>query len=122
MVTLEILRGKSDMTDNCNVNVAYFGDQLYALTETNFIRRIDPKDLKTVGPKTNVKDYVVVNHSTAHPHTLPDGSLLNLGNNFEHHRGPRCCVIKIPPTFGKEGKKFCPFDENWPTTVEKYLR
>ena len=29
--TFEMLRGNAEMTDNCNVSVAYFGDQLYAL-------------------------------------------------------------------------------------------
>ena len=81
--TFEVLQGdrNADLTDNCSVNVAYFGDQLYAMTETTYIRRIDPEDLTTLGEKTNLRDYLVVNQATAHPHTLPDGSVLNLGNN-----------------------------------------
>ena len=87
---------KGEFTDNCNINIAYFGDQLYAMTETNFIRRIDPKDLKSIGQKTNLKDYVVVNHATAHPHILPDGSAINLGSRFTEAVPSSCCdMLKL---------------------------
>ena len=36
----------NDMTDNCNVNVGYFGDALYAMTETAYIYKIDPETLE----------------------------------------------------------------------------
>ena len=93
------------MTDNCSVNVAFCGDQLYAMTETNLVRRVDPSDLKTVGKKTNLTKYAAVNHATAHPHVLPDGSVLNMGSNYQHKRGPMYSVYKIPPTFGQEGMR-----------------
>jgi len=45
-----------EMTDNASVNLAYIGgsDKLYALTETNFLRQIDPNTLETIGEKTNI--------------------------------------------------------------------
>ncbi len=95
---------KSDITDNCNVNVAFYGDQLYAMTETNFVRRVDPKTLETNPEKINLSDYLTVNHATAHPHTLPDGSVLNMGNNYKHKKGPHYCIIKVPPTYESDGK------------------
>lgn len=45
---------KGDMTDNCLVSVCHFGDQLYALTETNLMRRIDPETLDCVGEKASL--------------------------------------------------------------------
>ena len=33
------------MTDNCNVNVCYYGDELYAITESPNLQRIDPSSL-----------------------------------------------------------------------------
>lgn len=45
---------KIDMTDNCLVSVCHFGDELYALTETNVMRRVDPETLDTVGEKASL--------------------------------------------------------------------
>lgn len=42
---------KAERTDNCAVNVCYFGDKLYAMTETPFIRQVDPDTLETIGEK-----------------------------------------------------------------------
>ncbi|XP_047468958.1 carotenoid-cleaving dioxygenase, mitochondrial-like [Penaeus chinensis] len=85
------------MTDNCAVNVCFYGDQLFAMTETNKMRRVDPDDLKTVGDKTNVTNYVAVNMATAHPHVEPDGTVYNMGNSFMGAKGPTYNVIKFPP-------------------------
>jgi carotenoid cleavage dioxygenase-like enzyme len=57
-------RSGMEMTDNCSVNVAYYGDQLYAMTETVFLRRIDPDTLKSVGDKTRIKKYCAMNTAT----------------------------------------------------------
>ncbi|KAJ6616396.1 Beta,beta-carotene 15,15'-dioxygenase, partial [Pseudolycoriella hygida] len=88
------------MTDNCSVNVGYYGDQLYAMTETNAIRRIDPTTLKTIGDKTIISKYVAINHATAHPHICDDGTVYNIGTSYQHRKGPHYVVVKIPPTFG----------------------
>ena len=42
-----------DATDNCLVSVCHFGDELYALTETNVMRKIDPETLETLGEKVS---------------------------------------------------------------------
>ncbi|ROT75094.1 hypothetical protein C7M84_006380 [Penaeus vannamei] len=85
------------MTDNCAVNVCFYGDQLFAMTETNKMRRVDPADLKTVGDKTNITNYVAVNMATAHPHVDPDGTVYNMGNSFMGAKGPTYNVIRFPP-------------------------
>jgi len=95
-----------EITDNCSVNVAYYGDQLYAMTETNFVRKFDPTNLDTLGEKTNISDYVAVNTATAHPHVLEDGSIINIGTNFRHKKGPHYCFIKVPPSFNSEKSSF----------------
>ena len=94
---------KEKTTDNCLINVVYYGDELFAMTETLFTRRIDPVTLKTIGKKTRLTDYVAVNQATAHPHVLEDGSVLNIGSNYRHKNGPHYCVIKIPPTYNTNG-------------------
>ncbi|CAG7724263.1 unnamed protein product [Allacma fusca] len=99
------LSGK-DLSDSCSVSVGYYGDQLYAMTETNAIRRIEPMDLKTIGGKTLISDFVAINHATAHPHVSEDGTAYNMENNYRHKKGPHYVVVKIPPTFGSVGTCF----------------
>lgn len=43
------------MTDNCLVNVCQARDQMFALTETCFLRRLDPDSLETVGEKVSLE-------------------------------------------------------------------
>ena len=38
-------------TDNCVVSLVHFGDEMYAMTETPFLRRVDPETLETIGDK-----------------------------------------------------------------------
>jgi carotenoid cleavage dioxygenase-like enzyme len=90
-------------TDNCSVNVAFYGDQLYAMTESVFLRRIDPVTLKTIGEKTRLRDHVCINHATAHPQVLEDGTVLNMGNNYRHKKGPHYCIISVPPSYESSG-------------------
>ncbi|XP_071531273.1 carotenoid-cleaving dioxygenase, mitochondrial-like [Panulirus ornatus] len=88
---------KVDPTDNCVVNVCHYGDQLYALTETKNMRRIDPETLATVGEKTKLDQYIAVNTATAHPHVDPDGTVYNMGNSYANKKGPTYNIIKFPP-------------------------
>ncbi len=97
-------KGTAPMTDNCSVNVGYYGDQLYAMTETNAIRRIDSETLKTIGDKTVISKYVAINHATAHPQVCKDGTVYNIGTSYQHSKGPHYVVVKIPPTFGNTGQ------------------
>ena len=99
----KVVLEKEDLTDNCSVNIAFFGDQLYAMTESLFIRRIDPKTLETIGNKTRLGDFVAINHATAHPHILEDGTALNMGNNYRHKNGPHYCIIEVPPSYESSG-------------------
>lgn len=99
------------MTDNCAINVCFYGDQLFAMTETNKMRRVDPENLMTVGEKTNISDYVAVNMATAHPHVDPDGTVYNMGTTFGA-MGPTYAVIAFPPEKTlSNGKKLSTFDQ-----------
>ncbi|KAJ6633290.1 Retinoid isomerohydrolase, partial [Pseudolycoriella hygida] len=93
------------LLDNCNVNVCYFGDQLYAMTETDIIRRIDPMTLKTIGDKTSIPNYIAINHASAHPHVFDDGTAYNIGSSFHHKKGFYYAIIKIPPKTCYSGAK-----------------
>ncbi|CAG2120376.1 unnamed protein product, partial [Medioppia subpectinata] len=81
------------MTDNDSVNIYPVRDQLYAATETNFIRRIDGDNLET-HEKVDLSKYVTINMATAHPHVDPDGTVYNMGSSFG--RNGKYHLIKIP--------------------------
>ena len=68
--------------DNTNVNIVPFSNQqLYALTETNYLMRVDPVTLDVI-KKLNVTDYISSSRSSkAHPHVENDGSWINVGMN-----------------------------------------
>ncbi|XP_045113371.1 beta,beta-carotene 15,15'-dioxygenase-like [Portunus trituberculatus] len=101
-----------DVTDNCLVSVCHFGDELYAMTETNVMRRIDPETLETVGEKTNLDEYLIaVNTATAHPHVDPDGTVYNMGSSFAAKGGPQYYIVKFPPPAVVDGKKKSSLDQ-----------
>ncbi|CAD5112781.1 DgyrCDS1993 [Dimorphilus gyrociliatus] len=85
---------KMEQTDNTNVNVVEFCDQIYALTETPYMNRIDPEKLVAT-KKVELDKLISVNLSTAHPHFEPDGSMINFGVQFG--KSSNYHVIKIPP-------------------------
>ncbi|XP_060586231.1 carotenoid-cleaving dioxygenase, mitochondrial-like [Ruditapes philippinarum] len=86
-----------ERNDNTNVNLYPLKDELYASTETQFIRKVDPETLETL-ERVNLRDYVAVHSATAHPHYDADGTIHNIGNSFKG--GPKICIIKIPPKKG----------------------
>jgi carotenoid cleavage dioxygenase-like enzyme len=71
-----------ETVDNVNVNVVPFGkEQLYALTETNYVCRLNPDNLKIINTG-NVTDAIPKARTTiAHPHVERDGSWITMGMN-----------------------------------------
>lgn len=68
-----------EYANNTNVTVfPYANKHLYAMTELNYITRLDPKDLSTIS-QTNVSEYMDVKTNIAHPQILEDGSWINMG-------------------------------------------
>lgn len=88
-----------EKTDNCLVNFFPLQDELYAITETEFIHRVDPETLESL-EKVDLSKFVAVNMATAHPHLDPDGTVHNLGLSFKGN--PKICMIKIPPKNGPD--------------------
>lgn len=85
----------NQMTDNDAVNIIPVADQLYAATETNFIRRIDQDTLDTKD-KIDLSKYLTINTATAHPHFDANGNVYNMGSSFG--RSGKYQLIKIPNT------------------------
>uniref|UniRef100_A0A1A7WSJ8 Retinal pigment epithelium-specific protein 65kDa n=1 Tax=Iconisemion striatum TaxID=60296 RepID=A0A1A7WSJ8_9TELE len=85
-----------EVTDNCMVNIYPIGEDFYAVTETNYITKVDPDSLETL-KKVDLCKYVSVNGVTAHPHTEADGTVYNIGNCFGKNMSLAYNVVKIPP-------------------------
>ncbi|GFO41127.1 retinoid isomerohydrolase, partial [Plakobranchus ocellatus] len=81
-------------TDNPNINLMDFGDRLFALTEATFISEVKPDSL-SVKDKTDLKDYLPLHLSTAHPHKLKDGTMIFFGTNMNYKNAYN--FIEIPP-------------------------
>ncbi|XP_066944719.1 beta,beta-carotene 15,15'-dioxygenase-like [Macrobrachium rosenbergii] len=91
------------ISDNCLVSVCQVTDEMYAMTETSIVRKIDPKTLETVG-KVKIHDYIALNLATAHPHIESDGTVYNMGSSFVSVKGPSYNIVEMP--MGKiEGAK-----------------
>lgn len=48
------------MTDNCLVNIYNIGEDFYAVTETNFITKVDPDSLETLEKVGSVSQMIPV--------------------------------------------------------------
>lgn len=76
--------------DNVNVNVITFAnEQLFALTETNLLCRLDPHTLEIVETMDIVRRLPFHNATMlAHPQLEPDGSWINAGMNVRNKWRP----------------------------------
>lgn len=87
---LKTLLNLNELTeiDNVNINVLPFGkDQLYALTETSMICRIDPQTLEIINTE-NLTNYLkTTSSSLAHPHIDKDGSWFSVGMQITLSQG-----------------------------------
>ncbi|KAM5262601.1 beta,beta-carotene 15,15'-dioxygenase [Ctenodactylus gundi] len=92
-----------DFTDNCLINIMKCGDDFYATTETNYIRKINPRTLETL-EKVDYRKYVAVNLATAHPHYDGAGNVLNMGTSVVDKGRTKYVLFRIPAA-GPEAKK-----------------
>jgi carotenoid cleavage dioxygenase-like enzyme len=81
-----VFSGAAAITDNASVSVARLGEAYVALTDGALPMRFDPATLATLGVVARRSDAGGGQLTTAHPHVLGDGSLVNFGVTF----GRRC--------------------------------
>ncbi|KAM4614178.1 beta,beta-carotene 15,15'-dioxygenase [Discoglossus pictus] len=96
-----------EFTDNCLINIIKFGEDYYASSETNFIRKIDPETLET-REKVDYLKYITVNLATSHPHYESDGSTLNMGTSIGDKGKTKYMIFKIPSTVPDKDKEKSP--------------
>ncbi|KAK7945529.1 hypothetical protein WMY93_001257 [Mugilogobius chulae] len=86
-----------EVTDNCLVNVYPIGEDYYAVTETNYITKVNTENLETL-KKVDMCNYVNINGVTAHPHIERDGTVWNIGNCMGKGATLAYNIVRIPPT------------------------
>ncbi|XP_060110342.1 beta,beta-carotene 15,15'-dioxygenase [Heteronotia binoei] len=92
-------------TDNCMINIIRNGEDYYASSEVNFIRKIDPKTLETL-EKVDYSKYTAINLATAHPHYDSAGNTLNMGTSIVDKGRTKYILFQIPPSApGSETKR-----------------
>lgn len=64
-------------TDNDSVGFYSISDQIFAVGETPYIRKVDPETLKT-HESIDLRKYLAINTSSAHPHMDEHGNLYNM--------------------------------------------
>ncbi|CAG0914101.1 unnamed protein product [Notodromas monacha] len=84
-------------TDNANITVFPWDgpDEVYALTETPFMQKIDIQTLETLD-RVDITKYVSVMGQSAHPHLLEDGTIYTLGQGIGL-AGCKYCIVEFPP-------------------------
>ncbi|MEE6499914.1 hypothetical protein FKM82_003635 [Ascaphus truei] len=97
-----------EFTDNCLINIIKYGDDFYASSETNFIRKIDPQTLETL-EKVDYTKHVTVNLATSHPHYDSAGNTFNMGTSIGDKGKTKYIIFKIPAAVPDTEKKMSPF-------------
>ena len=85
-------------TDNDLVNFYFIGDQLYATSDSPYLRRIDLSTLET-HERVDLNQVVGVATATSHPHTDSHGNTFNIGSNFGSYN-----ITLFPPDGLQHGR------------------
>ncbi|XP_061449840.1 beta,beta-carotene 15,15'-dioxygenase [Rhineura floridana] len=93
-----------EFTDNCLINIMKNGEDYYATSEVNFIRKINPRTLETL-EKVDYTKYVAINLATSHPHYDSAGNILNMGTSIVDKGRTKYVIFKIPPSVPASEKK-----------------
>uniref|UniRef100_A0A8C6P6B6 Beta-carotene oxygenase 1 n=1 Tax=Nothobranchius furzeri TaxID=105023 RepID=A0A8C6P6B6_NOTFU len=100
-----------DFTDNCASNIIKYGNDYYATSETNYIRKIDPVTLETQD-KVDYMKYVPVNLATSHPHYDREGNAYNFGTSIAEKGRTKYTLFKVPAVSEKDKGKHAPALKN----------
>uniref|UniRef100_A0A667ZTT4 Beta-carotene oxygenase 1 n=1 Tax=Myripristis murdjan TaxID=586833 RepID=A0A667ZTT4_9TELE len=92
-----------DFTDNGASNIIKYGNDYYATSETNYIRKIDPVTLETQ-EKVDYLKYLAVNVVTSHPHYDKEGNAFNIGTSIAEKGKTKYTLFKVPAHSKKDKK------------------
>ncbi|KAK4313520.1 hypothetical protein Pmani_015136 [Petrolisthes manimaculis] len=82
-------------SDNAPVGVVRFGGEYYCITEAPFLHKINPNNLETLS-KIDLHKDLGINSHCPNPHTLKDGTTINVLHGVGA-TGPKYDVVSFPP-------------------------
>ncbi|XP_074549550.1 beta,beta-carotene 15,15'-dioxygenase [Halichoeres trimaculatus] len=100
-----------DFTDNGASNFIKYGNDIYATSETNYIRKIDPVTLETQD-KVDYLKYLPVNLVTSHPHYDKEGNTYNIGTSVAEKGKTKYILFKVPAVSQTDKQKNVPALKN----------
>ncbi|XP_061661279.1 beta,beta-carotene 15,15'-dioxygenase [Syngnathoides biaculeatus] len=93
-----------DFTDNGASNFIKYGQDYFATSETNYIRKIDPVTLETQ-EKVDYMKFVPVNLASSHPHYDKEGNAYNVGTCVAEKGKTKYLLFKVPAVSPKDKDK-----------------
>lgn len=84
-----------DFTDNGASNFIKYGNEYFATSETNYIRKVDPVTLETQD-KVDYLKHLPVNLVSSHPHYDSEGNTYNMGTCIAEKGKTKYVVFKVP--------------------------
>uniref|UniRef100_A0A665V2M5 Beta,beta-carotene 15,15'-dioxygenase-like n=1 Tax=Echeneis naucrates TaxID=173247 RepID=A0A665V2M5_ECHNA len=90
-----------DFTDNGASNFIKYGNDYYATSETNYIRKIDPETLETQ-EKVDYMKYLPVNMASSHVHYDKEGNAYNMGTSIAEKGKTKYILFKVPAVSERE--------------------
>ncbi|XP_069573047.1 beta,beta-carotene 15,15'-dioxygenase [Brachyistius frenatus] len=100
-----------DFTDNGASNFIKYGNDYYATSETNYIRKIDPVTLETQD-KVDYLKYLPVNLASSHPHYDREGNAYNIGTSVAEKGKTKYILFKVPAVAEKDKGRNVPALKN----------
>ncbi|KAM9713130.1 beta,beta-carotene 15,15'-dioxygenase-like [Menidia menidia] len=100
-----------DFTDNGASNFIKYGNDYYATSETNYIRKIDPVTLETQD-KVDYMKFLPVNLASSHPHYDKEGNAYNIGTSIAEKGKTKYTLFKVPAVSEKNKGKNVPALKN----------
>ncbi|XP_061614847.1 beta,beta-carotene 15,15'-dioxygenase [Phyllopteryx taeniolatus] len=100
-----------DFTDNGTSNFIKYGQDYFATSETNYIRKIDPVTLETQD-KVDYMKFLPVNLASSHPHYDKEGNAYNMGTCIAEKGKTKYLLFKVPAVSQKDKDKKVPALKN----------
>ncbi|XP_028288894.1 beta,beta-carotene 15,15'-dioxygenase [Parambassis ranga] len=100
-----------DFTDNGASNFIKYGNDYFATSETNYIRKIDPVTLETQD-KVDYLKFLPINLATSHPHYDKEGNAYNIGTSIADKGKTKYTLFKVPAASEKDKGKNVPALKN----------
>lgn len=86
--------GGSGICDNCIDNICFFGHDMYIMSDIPHMLKIQPESMETLG-QVDLEEILPIKVASAHPQIDEDGTVWNIGTNFDAKTGYSYVILKF---------------------------